>query len=338
MENLIIVGDVHTRLKQPYYWSKQAFFDWLLENPDYNNENNSILFLGDIADTPKLAGELNGYLIDIFLNRMKFKRKIIITGNHDSRRREGNYLESLAPIPGVEIIDRLEELDIGNVSILALPHYITKLKSDIPMRQYYESLVLDPELCHDYDFICGHFPDETQIEFSKGINLNGLSGKRIMGDIHTPSENYLGTPVINRLDETGKDSRIAIVDLDTKEYKYEDVPKFLEFYEADYTDKIRQKAIGFSTVPNKLVILENAPSKDAALEYCKEIGSHLHKFSTVSEENLIDSSDLEAFNKDQKDFIKTSVVEYAKQASIPKGTLDKLKTVMKVEEEETVAV
>lgn len=329
-ENLIIVGDIHTRLKQPYFLSKQAFFDWLLDNPDYNNENNSILLLGDLADTPKLDGLLNEYLIDVVLNRMKFKRIIILTGNHDSRRREGNYLKSLAPLPGVEIIEKLTELEIGNLSILALPHYVTKKKGDIPMRQYYEGLAEDQELAHDYDFICGHFPDETQIEFAKGINLSGLSGKRIMGDIHTPSENYLGTPVINRLDEKGKDSRIAVVDLQTKEYRYDDVPKFLDFYDLDYENP--DKNIGFET-PYKLFIMENAPSREAAVELCKDMGGWLHKYSTVSEDKIIDSSDLESFNKDQKDFIKTSVVEYAKHASIPKGTLNKLKTVMQVEEE-----
>lgn len=328
-EEIIIVGDLHMRVKQPYFNSKKAFWDWIVDDPK-NNENNILILLGDLSDAPKPPGSIHRYINDLILNRLKFKLIIILTGNHDSRRKEGNYLEGLSVMPRVQIIDRLEELDIEGISILALPHYIVQRKNDIPMRQYYESLAEDPEVPNDWDFIMGHFPDETSIEFAKGINLSGLNGKRIMGDIHTPSENFLGTPVINRKDEKGKDSRIATINMKTKKLEYIAVPKFLEFYKIDY----EQPPALLGDVPYKVIEVDNAPSKVAAQELCLTYTGYLHGFSTTSEEKIVESSDLENFNNDRQVFLKESIVEFTGKHSVSKGAMAKLRQVFNIEEKQ----
>jgi len=144
--DLVIFTDLHSRNKSPYKESKEDFISWLVDDPKLNNESNVLLILGDLGDLPKLPGNINNWILDMMHNRFKFKQIIILTGNHDSRRKEGNYLDMLRHIPKVKIVDRMEELDIGEISTLLLPHYIVQRDGDVPMKKYYESLQDDPEL------------------------------------------------------------------------------------------------------------------------------------------------------------------------------------------------
>jgi len=136
------------------------------------------------------------------------------------------------------------------------------------------------------------------------------------------SENFLGTPVINRKDEKGKDSRIATMNMGTKEWNYTPVPKFLDFYVVDYLDPPKELD---PEVKYKVIEVENAPSRTAALELVRKYKGWLHSYSTVSEQTIIEDSDLETFNEDKHQFLTSAVKEFTKVQDTSKKAMIKLK-------------
>jgi len=101
------------------------------------------------------------------------------------------------------------------------------------MEEYYSNL---PSEIKDknYDFIFSHVEDETNHFTESYCDLSVLKGKRIFGHIHIPNKNYLGSALITRYDEHSKDSFLGIIDIETKKYNQELIPKFLDYYEIEY--------------------------------------------------------------------------------------------------------
>jgi len=281
---LVVIGDTHFDKVEPFFFSQKEFCNWFVEQ-DFNNENNTFIHLGDVYDKSKP----NPDAVDMatyFNNKLKFKNKYYLVGNHEYLREKNSYaLTSLGRNINTEIIYEPKHDSIGNLFCLFLPFMYdrTELTRGKTQKEFYEKYLKDQkEFPLDYDFIFTHLQDET-IKFSEDdenfIDLSFLKGQRMSGHIHKRQKGYLGSVLINNFAEKGKDSFIALIDTETKEIEYVEVPRFLDYNTIEYTD-----AYPADILDNKFVIydIENAPSKEAAENkfiglYIREGGIHLKK-------------------------------------------------------------
>lgn len=250
MSKLIVCKDLHVRSNKPYYLAQTDFIEWL-GNQDWNNENNSILFLGDLFHEANPDSLSNSLVLDLFENKIKTKKSYILCGNnaHEYNSiKKSHAIDILSPLnKNIELIFKPSILEISNIKCLILP-FINK-KEFIPveyksMREYYENLP-DEFKSIKYDFLFSHIEDET-IQFSKthkGINLSYLNiTERIQGHIHNAKPNYnLGMPVLSRYDEKDEKPQILIIDTQSKEKTYIDVPEFIQFYDIEYNVDLLDK-------------------------------------------------------------------------------------------------
>ena len=225
---IVVIGDLHYSNNEPVLKARRLFFEWFSEQ-DFNSEENTLIFLGDVVDSPKVEGHVIKEIQDAFV-KLKFKRKIFLNGNHDWRYSQGNFLVAFTNL-GIEVIDYIKEDTIEDSNILFMPHYIADIGQK-PMSVLYKDITQDG-FKTEYDYIFGHYSDETQM-FFKGIDTSYLNGNKIFGHIHKGSKNYLGTPIITRLDEANKKSQIALID--QKKVTHLPVPKFIDYYSVKYED------------------------------------------------------------------------------------------------------
>jgi hypothetical protein len=118
------------------------------------------------------------------------------------------------------------------------------------------------------NIVCTHVEDETNHfgdEFCdlRGIkNISGLSSRRISGHIHLPSDNYLGSALITRYDERGKDSFIAVINPeDPTLVRKHTTPVFLDYYTIKYGDDLPQVEARYP-----IWNVTEAPSEDAVID------------------------------------------------------------------------
>lgn len=326
---LVEVGDIHLKFRFPMFHAKRDFLNWLADLEHLNNPNNTLLLTGDVGDYPKMQGVVVGLFYSWLVEQCRFKEVIIVTGNHDKRRGEGNFLDSFKSISFVTIVEELTARNIDGLKVLLMPHYLVQKKGDRVMREYYGNLSkYRPDIVsEEYDLVCGHFPDETQ---ASGIDISDVKGKRLHGDIHLASENYIGTPVINRADEAGKDCQIAVIDCKTKEFSYVDVPQFLDFYAISYDEPLPTMDAKY-----KMISIEGAPSEQSAKELVSKIeNGHLHSFTTIAEKDCITDSDLHVFKSDKHEFLRKAFLDYISEHKISKLAIEKMRSVFFKKSEE----
>jgi len=241
---LIVLGDIHDRdlfssgRKQPFQLAVRKFFDWFCKSK-YNSPEYILLFLGDLTEKSINQGELNDFFIELFTKRIKTKKILILSGNHDMNR-EGSNLSTFRSLDNVDIFDEPCSMVIDNTTFLMLPHLQKNMKKT------YESL---PEeitgLSYDYAF--GHLMDETR-DFGggKGIDLSYLNIKqRVFGHDHNfdldKGGNYLGSVSPNSYTERDSKKYIYEIDTETKEGNYIEVPVFLGYQEVEYPNPLPEK-------------------------------------------------------------------------------------------------
>ena len=231
---IINVGDIHIKHEYPFSVASERFVDWFC-NQDFNNENNIVVFSGDILDKSISSGEVNSLMTKLF-SRLKFKIIYVITGNHDLSRTKGSGLRPLDETKNIHLIERPEVIIIQGIKTVMLPYYYPyTLKGYSNMEKDYTNL---PDEFKDADIMYGHFTDETQSMFGEGIDVSYLNPKlRLLGHIHHKSKNYLGTPLITRSDEAHKKSFISLYDVDTKKIRDIEVPVFLDYDDINF-DKL----------------------------------------------------------------------------------------------------
>lgn len=230
MKNLVVVGDLHAREKEPYYSQWRDFMSWLFES-EHNNSNNQLLLLGDLVESISVQHELLETYVDYFSNHSKFEKVFILTGNHD-RTLDSNLLSIFRPIKNVEVIDTYKSEKIGECECLFLPHIEHKLI------ETYSKL----ENKH-YDYCFHHIEDETQHFGKKYVDLSYLTiDNYLCGHIHTETVShgghFLGSPTYNSLNEKDKTPIIAIVNLETKKYELVKVPITISYLSVSYPNDI----------------------------------------------------------------------------------------------------
>lgn len=265
MSKLIIVGDTHFRSKSPFYESQLDFIEWFLSQ-EFNNENNTVFFEGDISDNC-IPDPITNDLIISFFNRMKFKRRIVQQGNHEfSRSIKQTALEILKSLnKEVEIIDFIKQIDIDGLKCLTLPYFYpsqTQERNITNIYTFYNNL---PKEYYSlkFDYIFAHLENENQ-NFGNGrfVDTSKFQGRKIMGHIHLISLEYIGVPVISRYDEKGQKCRIIEIDIDTKKERNIEVPRFLDYVDIQYPNDL-----DFQNIKYPIFSISNYQDKDASLRY-----------------------------------------------------------------------
>ena len=269
MPKIIVVGDTHFQDTSPFYQAQKEFIDWFSSQP-FNSKENIFLSLGDLFDRFNPSPKVNSMVLDFFENKMNFQKKYVISGNykHEYNTLKKNWaIDLLESLEGVKLIKYLEVEKIGNLECLVLPwYYKTTHPEQLSIKEYYENL---PEEISNkkYDFIFGHITDVDL--FGELVDISYLQGKKVLGHVHSTNfgKSFLGTPYILSKNEKGDEKKIMSIDVETGEFEYITVPKFIDYYEVNYPDE--------PVIPEdcSFPIFEvfNAPSIEIAKEKYKDI-------------------------------------------------------------------
>lgn len=256
---IVFCGDTHFRGEYPFFEAGKSFMDWFA-NQWWNTEENTLIHLGDVTHGSLITGKVYREVVDWFLNKLNFSRIIVLAGNHDYHRHsKSSSIDPLKALNDVEVYDTPQSIEVEGKHMLMLPYYYSSLVDGLPpMKDYYQSLPQEWTGI-EWDYILGHYNDETEKVFGTYIDTSYLKGKRILGHIHFPRGNYIGTPVITRKDESGNNNQILVDD--GKKLESYPTPRFLDYYEVTYSESLTEVEAEY---PIWDVI--DAPSEDAAYE------------------------------------------------------------------------
>lgn len=236
--NLIVVGDMHLQDKEPKKSQCLNVLDWIF-NSDFNNPSNTLLMLGDLCEINS-PYELYEIFIDCFENRNRFAKILIIEGNHECAN-QSTVLSLFRPLKNVEVITEWKAWKYYNCNLLFLPFYNHEGTDKKPMVEEYSNLY--KTVTEEFDYGFGHIEDDTEHFSKKFCDTSKLKVKTWMnGHIHTANiqngGHYLGACTLNSSTESGRTPYIAKINGETKEYELIEVPKFLEYYEVEYPNKL----------------------------------------------------------------------------------------------------
>ena len=192
MSQIIIVGDTHFKIEEPFFSAGKAFMKWF-SNQEFNNENNYLIHLGDLYHDSKPNPKVVKAVEDWFLNKLKFRKKIILSGNHGYNRAKKSYaIDPLSNFENVKLLKKPEIFNIESLKFLSLPYFYPHTLVDIPpMEEHYSNL--PEELRAEVDFIISHVEDETSHFNDYYCDLSYLKGEKTFGHLHNPSGHFLGS-------------------------------------------------------------------------------------------------------------------------------------------------
>jgi len=220
------------------------FFEWLLKT--IQEEGIDILLVsGDIFDTYNPSNEALKLYYD-FLNRCKelLKKVIIIGGNHDSVKnliapKEILKILDIVVVSGAED-DFCEVVEFDDFNIVAISYLRDGILSKNSLKELYSSKLnkTKKNIAMGHLTISGSKFGESEREIGglETISNTIFEGYDYvaLGHIHKPqkiTENivYSGSPLSLNFNENYK-KQIVILESDTMEYKFLEVPKFREFF------------------------------------------------------------------------------------------------------------
>lgn len=263
---LVVCGDIHLQCREPKKSQCLDFLSWLF-NQDFNNENNSLLFLGDLCEINS-PFELFGVFVDYFTNKSKFEKIYLLQGNHDLAN-QSTILSLFRPLPNIKVITEWKTLKFYNCNLIMLPHFNHESTDKKSMIETYSNL--HNEIDYEFDYGFGHIEDQTQHFSKKYPDTSKLKVKRWMnGHVHTPTiqngGNYLGSATLNSSSESTDTKYLAIIDGETKEYELKEIPKFMEYYTVEYPNKLEKPKTKYA-----IFMVKNVLDKNVALEeYSKQ--------------------------------------------------------------------
>jgi len=295
VNDIIVIGDLHSRREEPFYSSIKSFMNWFSNNKDFNKENSTVIFLGDLIHFHSPEGDVDLLINDFILNSVKAKKIIILQGNHDIGYRNSGIRLLKADKRVVMIETPTKSIEEG-LNCLWLPYYYST-SVDIPsMKEYYENL--PEELQGDYDYIFYHIADESQTLFNSFIDLSKskISGKRCGGHVHMYSKNYLGSSIITRYDERGKSSYIKWIS--DKGDKDVEVPIFLDYKSVSWDT---EKQLSTSVAPFILWTVTDVPKGTTKKDVTEKFGIKEYELYDVEyrevEEDVSENISFDSTNK-----------------------------------------
>lgn len=286
MSKLVIIPDMHNRIDEPKHSACNDFMDWFASS-EYNIESSTLLFQGDLSEKASPESDVNDELHDFIERRCKANKKIILVGNHDLSLSKGyqyKYLRSKF----ITIVDTPCSMKIDNLNCLMLPHYdYIQSEIKVPMYEYYNNL--PEELANQkYDFAFGHVMTENKLAIDNKYfcDLSYLDiSCRVFGHYHLFNKNiggdYLGSVTLNSISERGKTPYIAVIDTNTKEIEYIQVPKFMDYYDVTYPESLPELKFKYN-----LITINEAIHKEEAIKFYTEQADIQNKTFYLQDCNL----------------------------------------------------
>jgi hypothetical protein len=240
---ILVIGDLHLQPKAPKYQQVLEFINLIFDNKEYNNPDNTLVFLGDLVESLNSSPELLAILVDIFLNKSRFKLIKILQGNHDASILS-SLLSLFKPFANIEIIVEPKVKIIEGKSCLFLPYYYHEAKGIQPMIERYSNLYKEAEFSGEFDYCFHHVEDETNHFSKKFCDLSKLKVvKFLAGHMHietlSSGGRYLGAPILNSSTESGKTPYIALISSD--KCTLIKIEKTLEYDEINYPSDLPKK-------------------------------------------------------------------------------------------------
>ena len=329
---LVVCGDIHLQNKEPKKSNAIDTLNWIFDNEELNNKNNSLLLLGDMCEVNS-PFELYGIFVDLFTNKSSFAKVWIVQGNHDCINMS-SVLSLFAPLKNVEVIQEWKIIDFYNTKILTLPFYSHEGSTKKPMKDVYSHLYENEEIKDvEFDYCMGHIEDETNHFSSKNFcDLSQLKVKHFLhGHIHTcnldKGGRYLGSACMNSSTEHGNTKYLAIIDGETKEYELKEIPKFMEYYTVEYPNKLEKPKTRYA-----IFTVKNALDKNVTLEeyskQAKELGFEFYTNKILKQR--VTEVEIDNVEKSEKPNFET----FAKSVGLSNEVFDICNEVIRLKSEE----
>ena len=267
---IIVIPDLHLKMKEPFHYAQKQFIDWFLSQ-SFNNKNNILIQLGDFFDLARPEPIIVDTAIN-FLQKCKFKEVIILRGNgqHEFEGVKQTFAtDCLQSIKKVKIINYIQQevLEGKNFYFIpAIPNYY--FESDTWKHTYLKEFESVKDTVFDY--VLGHCNDsDTRMWDYIDIKTLVKSNNYVMGHLHNK---YLGVCVANKIDE--KDVKKQVMMIDDK-IDYIEIPEFIQYREITYPEKVSESL-------NTLYIIKGKHKKIVE-DYYKDI--HVHSVIIDNEDN-----------------------------------------------------
>jgi len=317
---IYVLGDLHIRKEEPFF---SAARDVLNHMKSILRQDDILIQAGDLFHTSKPFPK-EYELIFSFLNWAQKNniKTYLLAGNHDYHYGQGTY--SIDPLKDYveEIIyePNVYNVDEEGTKVFFLPWQPIKNFKEVVEKEYpdkFESKIKEA------NFLIYHFSDETIMFGSsyQGTDLRPFekvnpSIKRLGGDIHVKSSNYIGTPYQTRYDEKGQIGRYATLLQD--ELSYFDLPIFTSYEDVEYDE-------GFSSSQKNyypILTIKNAPSVDAARQKYSDYPIRL--IETITSMDRVEAEEKELSS------LKEALSEFLTINSVDKHTKEYLNEVVNI--------
>ncbi len=329
---LIVVGDIHLQNKEPKKSNAIDTLNWIFDNKELNNKNNSLLLLGDMCEVNS-PFELYGIFVDLFTNKSSFAKVWIVQGNHDCINMS-SVLSLFAPLKNVEVIQDWRIIDFYNCKILALPFYSHEgVANKQPMTEVYSNLYKNEELMNlEIDYCCGHLESDRCHFSKKYCDLSKLTNVKhfLHGHIHNCDidKGYLGSACANSVAERNIDKKIAIIDGETKECEFVTLPKFMEYYTVEYPNKLEKPKTRYAIFTVKNALDKNVASEEYSKQ-AKEMGFEFYTNKVLKQRvTEVEIDDAEICSK------KPNFETFAKSVGLSNEVFDICNEVIRLKSEE----
>lgn len=297
---IYILGDLHIRKEEPFFTASSRVLE---EMKKYLSPNDVLIQLGDLFHTSKPFPKEYKLAFE-FLDwcRKNDISVYLLAGNHDYNFNQRTY--SIDPLEEyvTEIIyePNIYNVDEEGTRIFFLPwepkaNFKTLVEEEYPKK--FEKNIKESS------FLLYHFADETIMFGSdyQGTDLSAYENinpkiKRIGGDIHKPSDNYLGTPYQTRYDEKGQIGRIAKIEGSNIEYI--EIPVFINYVDIAYGMRVN-KYKDHQTI----LTIKNAPSVEAARKKYGDYFIRLIETQTSMERVEAEEKELSSLKEAMSEFL-----------------------------------
>ena len=326
---LVVAGDIHLQPKSPKYDNAIDTLNWIFNNKDLNNENNSILFLGDLCEINSPFSCFEKF-VDYFVNYSKFNQIYLLTGNHDVANLD-NVLALFRPLKNVKVITDWEIIKFYNCNLLMLPHYSHEGTKKLSMIENYSNLY--KTVTEEFDYGFSHVEDETEHFSKKFVDVSKLNVKKwLNGHIHNGNAwdggHYLGSACANSVAEHNIDKKIAIIDGETKECEFVTLPKFMEYYTVEYPNKLEKPKTRYAIFAVKNVLDKNIALEEYSKQ-AKEMGFEFYTNKILKQRvTEVEIDDAEICSK------KPNFETFAKSVALSNEVFDICNEVIRLKSEE----
>ena len=254
---ILVIQDVHWKIKEPYFSGLRNLFDWLLKQyPEH-----TYIFTGDFFDISSPNWQTFVMARD-YLLRMPYVH--IVRGNHDYSSIKGNSLSALNLHRNISVYSAMSEVKINGNNFLMLPY---DYKSEV-MKAY-------ENVTGYYDYVVTHVTPARVAFGDEGIDLRVKAKAIFHGHEHLSKDfqenevtnHIIGVPQVTRNGEQEFKKRMFEIKSDGS-YQEIQLPIFMDIQDIKYGERIENK--------NFLYNVYDAPSQQAVWEmYPKKEGYHI---------------------------------------------------------------